>query len=160
MGIHHPQGDIKKISTYTVPLMQTIWTGGSKLAHWQVNWSKTANGHGTTEGGSSGSPIFDSQGLLVGTLTGGDSSCDSLDLLLPDYYGMFSYSWDKNGTDSNEVLKYWLDPDNTNTMTLNGWSVGLEDQQIYGRISVYPNPFDDVLTVEGLTTGNEKCISG
>jgi hypothetical protein len=156
VGIHHPQGDIKKISTYRNPLIQTVWTGGSKLAHWQVNWSETENGHGTTEGGSSGSPIFDSQGLLVGTLTGGDSSCDSADLNLPDYYGMFSYSWDKNGTDSNEVLKVWLDPDNTNIMTLNGWSVGIDAPPPAGTLSVSPNPFFDLLTIGGLNPSDRS----
>ena len=101
--IHHPQGDIKKISTYTTPLQPAHWSGNPALAHWRVTWTGTPSGHGTTEGGSSGSPLFDNYGRLVGTLTGGDSGCDSAALNLPDYYGMFSYSWDKNGTDSVNI---------------------------------------------------------
>ncbi|MEI7664056.1 MAG: hypothetical protein WCK34_17755 [Bacteroidota bacterium] len=61
VGIHHPAGDIKKVSTYTVPLQQSNWNGGIHVSHWLVTWSGTPNGHGTTEGGSSGSPLFDSQ---------------------------------------------------------------------------------------------------
>ncbi len=155
-GIHHPEGDIKKISTYTTPLVATYWKGGSKLAHWLVSWSPTAGGHGVTEPGSSGSPLFDSQGRLVGTLTGGDSSCDTAALNAPDYYGMFSYSWDKNGTDSVSVLKYWLDPDNTNVMALNGWSVGMEEGPRQGpSLIVAPNPTsgDVKVTVNGMQTG-------
>ncbi len=147
-GIHHPQGDIKKISTYTAPLQPAFWTGGSKLAHWKVTWAQTANGHGTTEGGSSGSPLFDNQGRLVGTLTGGDSSCDSALLDKPDYYGMFSYSWDKNGTDSTDVLKYWLDPDNTGVVALNGWALSVQESESNDWITFFPNPVSDQLNIK------------
>ena len=36
-----------------------------------VGWVSNANGWGVTEGGSSGSPLFNSNGLQIGTLTGG-----------------------------------------------------------------------------------------
>jgi hypothetical protein len=150
VSIHHPQGDIKKISAYTTPLEPAVWKGGSKLAHWLVKWSQTPNGHGTTEGGSSGSPLFDSQGRLIGTLTGGDSSCDSAFLESPDWYGMFSYSWDKNGTDSVSVLKYWLDPDSTNIMSLNGWALSVDESAPNGRIIIYPNPVTDFLMIKSI----------
>jgi hypothetical protein len=147
IGIHHPQGDIKKISTYTSPLIPAYWSGCTVLAHWEVTWSATASGHGTTENGSSGSPIFDNFGRVVGTLTGGDSSCDTNDLNKPDYYGMFSYSWDKNGTDSSDVLKYWLDPINAGVTTLNGWAVGMKEQAARGSLEIYPNPVVTKLTI-------------
>ncbi len=146
--IHHPQGDIKKISTYTAPVIQTHWVGNPALAHWRVIWSETRNGHGTTEGGSSGSPLYDNQGFLIGTLTGGDSSCDSASLNLPDYYGMFSYHWDKNGTDSVSILKCWLDPDNTGLMSLKGWSLSTEENLINNEMVAYPNPVTDQLKVK------------
>jgi hypothetical protein len=156
-SIHHPQGDIKKISTYTSPLQPAHWVGNPALAHWRVTWSATANGHGTTEGGSSGAPLFNNQGLLVGTLTGGDSSCDSASLNLPDYYGMFSYSWDKNGTDSTEVLKYWLDPDSTNVMVLNGWMLSVQETDQHEWATIYPNPVIDQLIIKTLVHKGE-CI--
>jgi hypothetical protein len=147
-GIHHPQGDIKKISTYTSPLVPGYWAGNPKQAFWQVAWVGTASGHGTTEGGSSGSPLFDDQGRLVGTLTGGDSSCDSAALDAPDYYGMFSYHWDQNGSDSANVLKYWLDPDNTNVLSINGWALSAEENQAgKGGIGIFPNPVKDLLWI-------------
>ncbi len=145
VGIHHPQGDVKKISTYTKKLTQSSWAGGAVISHWQVQWSGTPNGHGTTEGGSSGSPLFDSEGRLVGTLTGGQSSCDSIDLESPDYYGQFAYDWDKNGNDSINVLKYWLDPTNLGVMTLNGWSMSVTEPIQADWIKIYPNPATDLL---------------
>ncbi len=145
VGIHHPQGDVKKISTYTKRLTQASWAGGAVISHWQVQWSGTPNGHGTTEGGSSGSPLFDSEGRLVGTLTGGQSSCDSIDLESPDYYGQFAYDWDKNGNDSINVLKYWLDPTNLGVMTLNGWSMSVVEPIQSDWITIYPNPATDLL---------------
>ncbi len=147
VGIHHPQGDVKKISTYTKKLAPANWAGGSLISHWQVQWSGTPNGHGTTEGGSSGSPLFDSEGRLVGTLTGGQSSCDSIDLNSPDYYGQFAYDWDKNGNDSINVLKYWLDPTNLGVMTLNGWSMSVVEPIQSDWITIYPNPTTDLLYI-------------
>lgn len=148
VGIHHPQGDIKKISTYTSPLTTSTWNGNTHPSHWRVTWAGTTNGHGVTEGGSSGSPIFDNNGLLVGTLTGGDSYCDSTSLNLPDYYGKFSYDWDQNGSDSAKVLKYWLDPDSTGLMRIYGKMVGTGEQPSAARISVFPNPFRDKVKLE------------
>ena len=53
VGIHHPDGSAKKISTYTSNLSSTTYNGGAFNAHWNVYWTSTTNGHGVTEGGSS-----------------------------------------------------------------------------------------------------------
>ena len=81
-------------------------------------WTATQSNHGVTEGGSSGSPLFNPSGNIIGGLTGGQASCNSPDL--PDYYGKFSYSWESNGTDSTRQLKYWLDPNNSGASFLKG----------------------------------------
>lgn len=117
VSFHHPSGDIKKISTFTSTLVTASWAGGFN-AHWRVTWSATTNGHGVTEGGSSGSPIFDQNGFVVGDLTGGSSYCDAT--TSPDLYGKFSYSWDQNGTTAAEQLKPWLDPTDSGVLTLSG----------------------------------------
>jgi len=122
VSIHHPAGDIKKISTYTTALASAGWNGSGLQSHWRVVWAATANGHGVTEGGSSGSPIFNGSGQVVGDLTGGGSYCSAP--TQPDYYGKFSYSWDQNGTTAATRLKDWLDPDNTGITTLNGFYCG------------------------------------
>jgi PKD repeat protein len=120
VSIHHPAGDIKKISTYTGTLLSTQW-GTASGSHWRVTWVSSANGHGVTEGGSSGSPIFNTNGgssRIVGTLTGGSSFCTATSS--PDLYGKMSYHWLSNGTAANRQLKTHLDPGNTGLLVLNG----------------------------------------
>lgn len=116
-GIHHPDGDIKKISTFTQAATSTSW-GSASGSHWRIFWSATTNGHGVTEGGSSGSPIFNNNGEIVGTLTGGDSYCNAP--TQADKYGKFSYHWTSNGNTATRQLKPWLDPENTGITSLSG----------------------------------------
>ena len=119
VGIHHPAGDIKKISTYTQTLQTTGWNGSGLSSHWQVYWASTTNGQGVTEGGSSGSPLFNNQGLVIGTLTGGGSYCATPNR--SDSYGKMSYHWNTNGTANNRRIDVWLDPiGNGTATTLNG----------------------------------------
>lgn len=114
VSIHHPSGDIKKISSYSTNLISSAW-GAANGSHWTVTWTGTANGHGVTEGGSSGSPIFDNQGRIIGTLTGGSSFCNFPNS--PDLYGKMSYHWSSNPGDD---LRDFLDPGNTGLTTLEG----------------------------------------
>ena len=118
-GIHHPAGDIKKISTFTGTTLSNSWGGSVQNTHWRFSWTANANGHGVTEGGSSGSPLFNnSQGYIVGTLTGGSSYCNAQ--TSPDMYGKMSYHWTSNGTTTAKQLKPWLDPTNSGALTLAG----------------------------------------
>jgi len=117
VGIHHPEGDIKKISTYTEQLTSGSWQS-TPGTHWIVKWSATQNGFGVTERGSSGSAIFSSGGLVTGTLTGGESSCTNTNGA--DYYGKISFSWESNGTADSMQLKPWLDPLNEGRMSMEG----------------------------------------
>jgi len=112
VGIHHPSGDIKKISFDNQPVTSTNYGSASGVSHWRIgSWDV-----GTTEGGSSGSPLFDQNHRIVGQLQGGSASCESL---TSDWYGKFSKSWDYGGTASTQ-LSNWLDPGNTGLQTLDG----------------------------------------
>lgn len=119
-GIHHPAGDIKKISTFTATPTSQTYGGAVANTHWRFSWSANSNGHGVTEGGSSGSPIFKSNGRIFGTLTGGSSFCNQL--TAPDYYGKVSYHWTSNSTNPTYQLKTFLDPGNTGALVLDGSS--------------------------------------
>lgn len=143
-GIHHPEGDVKKISTYTTPLESSNWNGQPEFTHWKVYWTGTQDGHGVTEGGSSGSPLFDSYGRITGSLTGGESACDSSHLTVPDYYGKFYYHWDKNGSDSTHCLKYWLDPDNQGPMFLDSLEAK-PPPDVEPSVTLYPSPFNNFI---------------
>ncbi len=145
--IHHPEGDIKKISTYTVVPVTSSWNSNGLPSHWKVFWSQTFNNWGVTEGGSSGSPLFDSDGRIIGTLTGGQATCNTQ--TLPDYYGKFSYHWQSNGTEDTTQLKPWLDPDNTGVTFLNGTSVNVAYHKVKDGISctIFPNPADEIVNI-------------
>lgn len=118
VSIHHPAGDIKKVSTYTTTLSVGNWSSGMAQGHWRVYWAATQTSHGVTEGGSSGSPLFNSDKKIVGTLTGGGSYCTSPNV--PDYYGRFDKHWNANGSAALQQLAPWLDPCNKNLNTLEG----------------------------------------
>lgn len=81
VGIHHPSGDQKKISFNEEPGTAQPYGGASC---WQVEeWED-----GTTEGGSSGSGLWNANGLLIGQLYGGTFGCNCT-----DYYGRFDISY-------------------------------------------------------------------
>lgn len=150
--IHHPDGDIKKISTYDEALVSSSWSGNGLSSHWRVVWTETINGWGVTEGGSSGSPLFDMEGRILGTLTGGLAACDSQGSIgpdKPDYYGKFSYHYESNGTADTAQLKPWLDPLNTGVVFLNGLATDIQENQVLkSEIKLYPNPTDAFCYVE------------
>lgn len=84
IAIHHPAGDIKKISADYDAATQTMWQGADC---WRVGqWEE-----GTTEPGSSGSGLWNEMGLLVGQLFGGTASCSQPNG--DDYYGRFNVSY-------------------------------------------------------------------
>ncbi len=117
VAIHHPVGDIKKISYDNDQYVSSDYEPAPYLnnSHWKVIWNS-----GTTEGGSSGSPLFNPNKRIVGQLHGGLASCSLPNQ--PDFYGKFSMSWNYGGSSSSQ-LKNWLDPNNTGATTLNGLSI-------------------------------------
>ncbi len=113
-GIHHPRGDIKKISfDYDLVLSASYTPPDTALNHWKVgSWEV-----GTTEGGSSGSPLFNRSGQVLGQLHGGVANCANS---INDYYGRFDYSWYGLGTPSTSV-RFWLDPEGSGHTQWNGF---------------------------------------
>lgn len=112
--IHHPSGDIKKITFDFDSLTSANYAGapGSGDSHWRIGqWED-----GTTEGGSSGAPLFDKNHRIIGQLHGGYASCENI---APDWFGKFAVSWNY-GSSSSSRLYDWLDPDNTGIVKLNG----------------------------------------
>lgn len=116
VGIHHPSGDIKKISLYDMTPQSTSNgsnTVDSTANHWRVIWCR-----GITEKGSSGSPLINNSRHIIGQLHGGNSRCTALDSA--DWYGKFSVSWNNSSTNSKRRLSDWLDPNNTGVTVLDG----------------------------------------
>jgi len=119
VGIHHPNWDVKKISFEDDPLSITSYLKKSspgdgthlKIDDWDL---------GTTESGSSGSPIFNPNKQIVGLLHGGWASCTND---REDWYGRFYRSWTGDGTAST-CLSDWLDPNGIGAMSLDGRDPG------------------------------------
>lgn len=116
VGIHHPSGDVKKISFDDDPLQSASGLSSVSNSEWRIEaWERNT----TTEGGSSGSGLWDENHYVIGQLHGGQASCSNS---VNDYYGKFSMSWDGNGSSSSSArLKDWLDPDNSGVTTLSGY---------------------------------------
>ncbi len=116
VAIHHPAGDEKRISFDNDPLMITEYlqnVANANGTHLRVGaWEE-----GTTEGGSSGSAIWNSDKRIVGLLTGGFAACDAT--TEPDWYGRVALQWEGGGAPASQ-LKAWLDPGNSGAVTLDG----------------------------------------
>ncbi|MCB1152558.1 MAG: trypsin-like peptidase domain-containing protein [Deltaproteobacteria bacterium] len=82
-GIHHPAGAYKRFFTGWI-------SQGSALRpnHWYTLYDE-----GNTEGGSSGSPLFNADKEVIGTLTGGTSYCWTRDG--DDWWGKFNEAWSR-----------------------------------------------------------------
>lgn len=154
--IHHPQGDFKKISLpSSVSLGETLFGYAN---FWKVKWRQGSANKGVTEEGSSGSPLFNSQRLIVGTLCCGSSDCDSP--ASDDYYGKFFYSWNNGNTaNTSRKLSPWLDPDATGVTTCDGLVLGVQEYQtsVYETLTFYPNPVKETMKIQGIDAFGEGC---
>jgi len=150
VAIHHPSGDAKKISFENNPTSTTSYYGTASPGNGShvrvIDWDL-----GTTEPGSSGSPLFDANHRIIGQLHGGDAACGND---FSDWYGRFSASWTGGGTNSTR-LSNWLDPNGSGAMTVDtlvpgagvvatATTYGVGCYQSYGAIaqSFAANTFD------------------
>ena len=130
VSIHHPKGDIKKISTYNITptttncLDFTFPWGCMCGSHyyrsndfWRINWVQTVNGFSIPEDESQGSPLLNSKGRVIGQLFK-YSNCRNYGCDSPAHnhnnYGKFSHSW--------PGVERWLDPINSGVLVLDGIS--------------------------------------
>lgn len=144
-GIHHPSGDVKKISLYNGKVQLASWSEGPTNPYHIVipKWTR-----GVTEPGSSGSPLFDSKGSLIGQLHGGASSCSSLDGA--DLYGGFAFSFGSNG--SGISLKTILDPNGViKTLILPG-------RNLYSSGSSSTSTIYTITSTVTRTVSNCQCV--
>ncbi|MFK8161616.1 MAG: T9SS type A sorting domain-containing protein, partial [Lewinella sp.] len=120
VGIHHPALDAKKIATHSmVPTNSSVSSVTGNF--WRILWDPTPNGHSVTEGGSSGSALFNSESRIIGQLFGGSSLNCSDPANDQGLYGKIAYSWDADGaTSPGRRLRDWLDPANTGAEVQDG----------------------------------------
>jgi lysyl endopeptidase len=112
VAIHHPMGDVKKISIDLNSPVSGTFTNMPANSSWQIlQWEK-----GTTEGGSSGGPLFDQNKRVVGILTGGEAVCGRS---VNDYFAKLSFSYNYSSVLWQQV-KGWIDPAVSGVLQLNG----------------------------------------
>ncbi|WP_250632197.1 serine protease [Rhodoflexus caldus] len=158
--LHHPRGDLMKISLSRLPVTTNLPpTFQIDPPYNPVNFNFVTFNSGSpqtigagTQPGSSGSGLLDQNKRLIGVLTGGapvNPSCNNPDY---SYYGRFDLAWEGGGT-PNTRLKDWLDPGNLNVMTLN--SSPANSTTTAGS----PNfPVTNLISVSG--AGMSVCQSG
>ncbi len=113
IAIHHPRVEEKRISFENDPTSITSYlsaTPNPNGTHIRVeDWDL-----GTTEGGSSGSPLYSPEKRVIGQLSGGFASCTSQ---TADWYGRMA----RNMTTGAEAF---LDPANTGAPFIDGQEAG------------------------------------
>lgn len=121
--IHHPFGDIKKItvdSGAAVIFPETLnWMAQFGISPPNSHW-KIVPDFGIFQPGSSGSPLFNPDKRIIGQLHGGSISQMDQCIINSAFFGRFDLSW-KQGTDPETRLRDWLDADNLNPVFLNGY---------------------------------------
>ncbi len=130
-ALHHPRGDAKKVSTYSIDPMSeafcaTSGTNDKSDYVWGVEFDATPNGHAVVYGGSSGSPLFN-DGKIIGQLFG-PMYCDYPQdrCAIPDeiqvVYGRLSKSWYWNGGNFGVLqIGSFLDPEGLDSQSLEGY---------------------------------------
>lgn len=119
VGIHHPDGDVKKISIENDPMVVVNGSANPLDATNADGLYVRVGGwdSGTTEPGSSGSGIWNPANRVVGQLSAGNADCSNPNG--QDYYGWLGQSWDGGGTPASR-LKDWLAPSDNSIQTLDG----------------------------------------
>lgn len=118
--VHHPNAEEKRISfDFDSPEIEVIEMDSIfvKVLNWEM---------GTTEPGSSGSPLFNQDGRAIGHLSGGEASCFNNSF---DRFGWIGKAWD-NGDSEQTRLRDWLDPDDSGIQFIDGldgaFSIGID----------------------------------
>jgi len=135
VGIHHPAGDVKKISFDDDPCQKTSYlsdNANGTATHWRIEaWERNT----TTEGGSSGSPLFNQDHRIIGQLHGGYASCTTSGSNDRDWYGAMEISFPS--------FDSYLDPANTNSLVLDGYDPSVPTGPIAFNLSTFlEGPFD------------------
>lgn len=107
INIHHPGGNTKRINIYESSTISITSYPTSSLPfeseqHYLIpSWTI-----GTTAPGSSGSPLFDANNLVLGGLSGGNSYCE---VKSSDYFFALQKLWKRTDVESNRIINR-LDP--------------------------------------------------
>ena len=140
--VHHPELDEKRISFSGQPTVAANATGitvsGPDFSYLKV----VAWDEGTTQGGSSGAPLFDRGGRVRGQLFGGLAGCGNQQF---DVFGYLNRSWTGGGTPETR-LRDWLDPCGTDQRSSDGLDQSVLSGQVYADRSCLTRCVDEAAT--------------
>jgi hypothetical protein len=157
--IHHPAGDVKKISLDDDPPAK--FEGFWRILDWE---------QGVSEGGSSGAPLFDPARRFIGNLDSGSSSC-----VVPtadDFCTRLAFVW--------PLVEPYLDPLGTGALTLDGLDLATVTPQGFSASAVVPGAIESLypgmlrpvrvvgtglsdaatLRIDGATVSTERFLRG
>ena len=156
--IHHPSGDVKKITQDYDPIIVF-----NSTIDWDNGLVTTPRSHyrgfpdsGAFQGGSSGCPYLDNNGHIIGQLHGGDALCDEPKA----FSGRLTNSWVGGGT-ADSRMRDWLDPINSGALIQDGLdpsNITASSATITGRVvDINGDPMST--TVVFLTTDDAYPIN-
>ena len=144
-GIHHPRASVKRMNIFADNVALQSFTPSGTPFVGNVHWYLKRWDTGTTDSGSSGSPLFDSNLRVIGALSGGESTCSKP---VNDYYFALMKSWEPLD-DGTKQLKYWLDPANSNALSIDGLDPH-KDNPCYRLSNVYEAKMHDQVEITQL----------
>lgn len=104
--IQHPQYSVKRVSVTNGALSLGRMSSPNMIFYEELHWFVSKWDTGYTAAGSSGAPLFNARGEIIGALSGGGST-----YVRPndDYFFRLSKTWDAKDDPSTQ-LKHWLNP--------------------------------------------------
>jgi hypothetical protein len=163
--VHHPEGDVKKISFDFESPVTTVRPEDIPSYFWEYYydsfwWVKQWD-IGSTEAGSSGSPLFNSDRRIIGLLSFGSAECgDSIgfdagsgrvifdkSVNRDDFFTRLDMAWDRE-PEPGRSLESWLDPGNTGVSQLDGYHPSPVEplpSTRRNKFALYPNPAGEML---------------
>lgn len=130
--IHHPGGQPKQIAMAYRYLSAADYTESYQPnAFWNVQWDV-----GVTAPGSSGSPLFNKQHRLIGTLTGGTAACGKEGT---DYFNKLATCWQAPAREGIPLMD-WLDAAHTGQTVMDGYDpYGFDPSACRTAWNILPN---------------------
>ena len=146
VAIHHPNVDNKRWSidydNSEIYGYNTPGTTHLRIVDWDL---------GTTEPGSSGSPLFNQDHRIVGQLHGGYAACGND---LEDWYGRFAVSYPAG-------LSEWLDPNGSGSLVCDTLGTGLSVDPFGDILHIGPvgGPFNDASIDYTVSNNTDQAVT-